>query len=208
MARRGVAEQTRLYRGRAEELATSLLAELALPEPRGRARRALVVLIGLPGAGKSHFGRLLVERLGAPLVSTDGIRRRLFVAPSYAREETRTVFAVAQAMARRLLGLGRTTIFDATNLRERDRRPLYALADEAGAAAVLVHLVAPEPAIYGRLAGRRERSSREDASEADERVYEMMRGRYEEPSRPYLVVDTAEELAPAVTRVIKALERA
>lgn len=207
MARRGVAEQTRLYRGRAEELATSLLAELAPPEARAGARRALVVLIGLPGAGKSHFGRLLAERLAVPVVSTDVLRRRLFVAPSYTREETRTVFAVAHAMARRLLVLDRTAIFDATNLRERDRRPLYALADEARATAVLVRVTAPEAAIYGRLEQRRARQGAEDASEADERVYEMMRGRYEEPSRPYLVVDTTEELAPAVDRVIKRLEQ-
>lgn len=198
MPRLGVSEQTRLYARHVEEVARSLLEDGALPGPSGC--RALVVLIGLPGSGKSHFARLLAARLGAVVVASDQLRRRLFVAPSYVREETRALFAVAHAMARRLLAEGHTVLFDATNLRELDRRPLYRLAEEAGASLVLVRVVAPEPEIYARLARRRS-GGPDDASDADTRVYETMRERYEEPSRPSLAVDTSADLAAAADRV-------
>lgn len=245
----GVTAQTRLYAERAEQLARSLLAETALPPPAGR--RALVALIGLPGSGKSHLGRLLAARLGAVVVASDQLRRRIFVAPSYGAGESAMVFAIAHAMARELLARDHAVIFDATNLRERDRRPLYEIAEQIGARLVLVRIYAPEAEIYARLGRRRLRGIAEDqhpdrpplgpreaptasaapwlgiasarsagkrsasgvgagappdASDADERVYAAMRDRYEEPRRPYLVVDTTGDLAAAVERVAACVE--
>lgn len=206
----GVTAQTRLYAERAEQLARSLLAETALPRPAGR--RALVALIGLPGSGKSHLGRLLAARLGAVVVASDQLRRRIFVAPSYGAGESAMVFAIAHAMARELLARDHAVVFDATNLRERDRRPLYEIAEQIGARLVLVRIYAPEPEIYARLGRRRLRGVPEDqhappdASDADERVYAAMRDRYEEPRRPYLVVDTTGDLAAAVERVAACVE--
>lgn len=197
--RRGVTEQTRHYAARDAAVAASLLAEQPLPAPAGRP--ALVALMGLPGAGKSHLGRLLARRLGAVVVASDQLRRRLFVAPAYTPAETRMVFAVAHEMARQLLAAGHVVIFDATNLRERDRRPLYVLAAASGARLLLARVVAPEPEVYARLERRRARGMPEDASDADERVYEAMRERYEEPSRPYVIVDTTADLGAAVGRV-------
>ncbi len=204
MTRMGVAEQTRHYRERVEEVARSLLDETAQPSQRSP-RAALVVLIGVPGSGKSHFGRLVAARLAATIVATDVLRRRLFVAPSYRPEETRVVFRVAHAMTRALLADAHAVVFDATNLRERDRRPLYRIADAAKVPLVLARVTASDETAYARLARRRSRAMPDDASEADERVYEMMRGRYEEPSRAHLIVDSTADLDEAVARVAEAI---
>lgn len=206
MPRLGVTEQTAVVRRNVEEIARSFLAEDRLPEPSGC--RALVVLMGLPGSGKSHFGRLLAARLGARVIASDALRRRLFVAPSYARAESQTVFALAHVMARALLADNHTVIFDATNLKERDRRPLYAVARDTGAALVLVRVTAPEQVILARLAGRFARESSADASEADRRVYELMRESYEAPSRPYLTVDAGADLGAEVARATEAVRGA
>src|SRR5438093_2449949 len=152
MPRTGVAEQTAFVRAHVEEIARSLLAEEALPLPAGT--RALVVLIGLPASGKSHFGGLLARRIGGVVVATDQLRRRIFIAPSYAPTESRTIFALGHAVAQRLLSGGHAVVFDATNLRERDRRPLYRIATESGACLVLVRVVAPEEVVRGRPARR------------------------------------------------------
>ncbi len=206
MPRLGVTEQTAVVRRNVQEIARSLLDDDGLPPPSRC--RVVVVLMGLPGSGKSHFGRLLAARRGAVVVASDALRRRLFVAPSYARSETRTVFAIAHAMTRMLLAEGRTVIFDATNLRERDRGPLYALAREAEAGLVLVRVTAPEPVIHERLAGRLARVAPEDASDADLRVYEVMRERFEEPSRPYLATDSSADLSAELARVAEAVRAA
>lgn len=205
MPRLGVTQQTAVIRHNVEAIARAFLAEEGPPVPSGC--RALVALMGLPASGKSHFARLLAARLGAVIVASDLLRRRLFVAPSYARGETRTVFALAQAMARLLLLDGHTVIFDATNLRERDRRPLYALARAAGAGLVLVHVAAPEPVVRERLAIRSRRESPGDASDADARVFEMMRERYVPPARAFLTVASTSGLEAEVARVAAEVRR-
>ncbi len=199
MPRRGVAQQTAFIRRNVVDVARQLLREPAPPTPAGR--RALVVLIGLPGAGKSHVARLLAERLGAVTVSSDALRRRIFVAPAYDRAETRAVFALAHAMTRLLLEDAHTVILDATHLRERDRGPAYDLARDTSAALVLVHVTAPEHVIRARLADRAAGGSPLDLSEADARVFELMRERYEAPARPVLVLDSAGDLQAGIARV-------
>ncbi len=206
MTRLGVTEQTALVRRNAQEIARSMLAEDRLAAPSGC--RALLVVMGLPASGKSHASRILAARLGAVVVATDALRRRLFVVPSYARAESRAVFALGHAMARALLAQRHTVIFDATNLRERDRRPLYALARDTAAGLVLVRVTAPEAVIHARLADRLARVSQLDQSEADRRVYEMMRERYEEPSRPWLAIDGAADLEREIERVAEAVRAA
>jgi predicted kinase len=206
VSRLAVGQQTALLRAAVEDIAAELAA--AEPAPERAGPPSLVVLVGLPASGKSHLARLVAERLGAAIVSSDALRRRLFVAPSYAATESRTVFALVRALARRLLGHGRVVVVDATNLRERDRAPLYAAAREAGAPVVVVRVVAPEPITRERLGRRASRTSTADASEADWAVYRMMRERYEAPARPYLTVDTSEDSDHAVDSVVEAVRRA
>jgi predicted kinase len=205
--RPGVTEQTAYLSRTVEDVARSLLDEDST-RPRPSGCRVFVVLMGLPGAGKSHFGRVLARELGGVLVASDALRRRLFVAPSYGLAETRALFALAHAVARALLSEGHTVIFDATNLTERDRLPLYAIAREAQAGLVLVHVTAAEAVIHARLAGRLAQPARDDASEADLRVYEMMRERLEEPAGPFLSVDTGADIASAARGVVEAVRAA
>ncbi|TMD58548.1 MAG: ATP-binding protein [Chloroflexi bacterium] len=206
MPRLGVTQQTAVLRANVVEVADSLLAEDSLPAPAGVAR--LVLLMGLPASGKSHFAGLLADRVSGVVVATDALRRRLFIAPSYGRAESATVFAVAHALAQRLLERGHVVIVDATNLRESHRAPLYALAKAASAPAILVRVVAPESAIRERLTLRAARSSPADASDADWAIYQLMVERQEEPSRPYLTVDSGGDLQTELARVEEAIRTA
>ena len=202
MPRIGVRQQTALLRANVDALAEEVVREQTAA-PAGRA--CLVVLVGLPASGKSHFAALLAERTGAVVVATDALRRRLFIAPSYVREESRTIFALARAVARRLLARGHVAVVDATNLREADRLPLYAVARTERAPLVVVRVVAPEDAIRARLAVRSSRASSRDASDADWDVYQLMLDRYEEPSVPFLTVDTATDLEGGLSRTEEAI---
>ena len=168
-----------------------------MPGSKRHERGLLVLLVGLPASGKSYFGRLVAARLGGEVIQTDGVRKELFREPRYTSRESETVYAECHRRVTEAVTAGRAVIFDATNLVERRRRPLYALADENGARLVVVLTWAPGKLIRERLAGRSAGVDPLDLSDATWSVYRKMR-RPEPISRPHLLVNTAVGLEQAV----------
>lgn len=172
-------------------------------EPRGvrSAAPAFVVLVGLPGAGKTHVAQMLRDRTGALVIESDAIRRLLFPQRTYTSEESRRLFAAIRAAIDTLLGDGVSVVLDATNLTEAERAPLYRLAERHGAKLLLVQITAPEALVRRRLTERRATDG--SLSEADEEVFEKMRDRIEPIQRPHAVVDTSQDIDRAVAAIAK-----
>ena len=190
----GTAAQTRAYALRADVLAPQLEAEIATFPATPHGRPALVLVMGLPGVGKSHCARLLCERLGAAHVASDELRSRLFIAASYADAENRAVFAAAAALVDRLLGEGHRVVVDATNLVARNREGAVAVARRRGVPVHYVHVTAND-------------ADARDHSDADERIYERMRTQpFEPPAEGYLTLENDAELASGIERVASAIE--
>jgi predicted kinase len=168
------------------------------PGPTG-----LVLLSGMPGAGKTTFARALAARLPHVHIESDAIRRALFAKPGYAPTEHARVFAAAERRAVAALRKGETVVLDATNLTTKDRRRFLRLAARTAGPLVAVRIVAPEATIRGRLA-----QPREGWSQADIRVYEMMVGRAQGFSVPVVVVDSRYPLGPSIELVTRLLEDA
>src|SRR2546423_8005461 len=101
-------------------------------------------MVGAPGSGKSYLGAILADALGAETIQTDAVRKELFPAPCYTPGEAAAVYGTCHQRIRQGLAEGRRVVFDGTNLSERRRRTLYALADEAKATLVIVSAYAPE----------------------------------------------------------------
>lgn len=203
---RGVRAQTRALAQNAAAVAATLRAAVTVPEaPHGAP--AIVMLMGFPGVGKTHIARMLAVRLGAAHVSSDQIRSHLFVAPSYRREESETVFRMVDQLVGDLVAEGHRVIVDATHLRASQRASVARLARRRGVALTHVLVTAEEPAILERLASRRRERAPHDRSEADERVYAMMRDRGFEPPPRYLTIRNGPGLEDEVARVGAMLER-
>jgi predicted kinase len=182
-ARGAALGQTRALREHSRELVAQLRTEIGVPD-RPNGRPALVMLMGFPGAGKTHCARLLATRLGAAHVATDHLRTRLFIAPSYADEENRAVFALAEALVDDLLGAGHVVIVDATNLIARYRAPMEGVANRRGLKPLHVLVVAEDADARARLAARASARGDGDHSDADVGVYERMLSQgFEAPER-------------------------
>jgi hypothetical protein len=166
----------------------------------------LILTIGLPGSGKSTFCRRLAPRIDAVVLESDALRLLLFGEPTYSRVENRRLFAALHAAAAELLRRGRNVIIDATSLKESDRRPAYALAEQTGARLLHLRFSAPEHIIEQRLSQRLDAPDPDDSSSAGLRVYRRMAATAQAPNREYWDVDTSEaaETEAAMQRVVEA----
>lgn len=193
-----------LPRREAEALADRAAQALALrpiPTPHPR----LVLMVGLPGTGKSTLARRLAALLPASIVESDRVRRVLFKWPRHTLHESRRVHQVCRVLIERLLRQGSSVIFDATNLMEAHRALIYQIADRLQIPLVILLVTAPPEVVRQRLEGRVHQRDPEDASEATWPVYERMRRSMEPIGRPYLEVDTSRDLEPLLPELVRAI---
>ena len=172
----------------------------------GTGPAALVILCGLPGTGKSHFARALTGRAPSFVWVNSDYCRKLLVSggqPDYSREEHQRVFAAMHALVAELLSAGHPVVFDATNLNEEVRRPLYAAADGAGVAPVIIRFTAARSLARQRLAERAPGSAAAANSDAGWAVYLRMADADGPAPRPHLLVARPEHLDWALRETLR-----
>jgi predicted kinase len=111
----------------------------------------LILLCGPSGIGKSRYVVRYCHDMS--VISLDAIREERWGdrACQYNPQE---VVATAQQRLKQYLREKRTVVWDATNLRQDYRKPLYAMARDQHALITLVIFLAPETAIYSGNANR------------------------------------------------------
>jgi predicted kinase len=176
------------------------------PLPGPVAKAGLVVLIGLPGGGKSHFARALAGRYPAAVLDSDALRGVLFADPRHTQAEHARLFPAIHVLMERLLTRGVPVIVDATNLKEANRRPYYEIGTRSGARTILVRVWAPPAVARARLRQRPSQTDPRDRSSADLAVYEAMRKDVEPIRRRYVSVNTALDIGPSLDKVLDLLQ--
>jgi hypothetical protein len=133
----------------------------------------LVAIGGLSGTGKSTLAAALAPSLGARVLRSDVIRKRLFeVAPetqlptsAYTSQVSRRVYRTLRRRAADALDAGYSVIVDAVSLKPEERGSFQAVAEAAGVPFAGLWLAAPAKTMDRRL-----RARRHDASDASPEV--------------------------------------
>lgn len=159
-------------------------------------RPGVIVLVGVPGAGKSTLAEALARRLpDARVLDKDKVRHALFAPCDYTSAERDVVFAALLDAARYHLGRGRVVIFDGmTFSRRRQVAAAEAVAHEAGAfSAVIVCDVDLEVAI-ARCEADAAAGNGHLASNRDGELVRRVAAEMEEPAGDYLTLDMTGEV--------------
>jgi aminoglycoside phosphotransferase family enzyme/predicted kinase len=138
----------------------------------------LVLVLGLPGSGKSSLARGLAKKAGFTVLRSDVVRKELagFSEPDarlpnhfYEGPWNEQTYAECLRRAERLLFEGQRVLVDATFREEHRRRQFMVAAVRWGVPAVLLWCQAPPDTIRRRLQSRHG-----DASDADWSTYRQL----------------------------------
>ncbi|TCL69806.1 AAA family ATPase [Rhizobium sp. BK251] len=164
----------------------------------------LVILGGLPGAGKTTIACALAKQLGAVHVRVDTIEQniRASIAPSF--DVGPAGYVVAYGIARDNLALGNTVVADSVNCLHVTRDAWLSVAKRSVVQAVEVEVICSDKAEHRRRAETRET----DVEGLVKPIWdEITRRVYEDWGERPLVVDTAkmgvDELAADLVSKLK-----
>jgi predicted kinase len=156
-------------------------------------RTKLILTSGLPCTGKSTIAERLTATLSLPVVSVDPIEAAMWRA-GIPREMTgRAAYDIAGAVARENLQYGISVIVDAVNPVEAARQQWRSLAQEQGAALLILECVCSDMWLHRQRVERRTRSIAGMAEVTWDRVEERRR-EYEPWVDARLVLDTAQDI--------------
>lgn len=190
---------------------------LALRYARPRAGARLLITSGVMGAGKSHLARALAARLGAIVVRTDAVRKRLAGLPLHERTRHafgeglytpamgRSTYRESLRLAGEILAAGWPVIVDGSFSAAAERAEARALARRLGSPLTVLWCEAPEAVLRDRLHRRAE--DRREVSDGREELLAAHRARYEPPAAEdgVIRVETTGDAEAAAARAAAAL---
>ena len=173
-------------------------------------RPGVIVLVGLPGAGKSTLAASLARRLpDARVLDKDAVRHALFAPCDYTSTERDVVFAAMLDAARYHLGRGRVVIFDGLTFSRRAQvAAAEAVAEEAGGFTAAIVCDVPVEVAIERCEADAARGSGHLASNRDAQLVRRVAAEMEEPAGDYLTLDMTsgvEELAEHALNYVEEL---
>ena len=142
----------------------------------------LVLIVGLPGTGKTTFAVELAKEIGAVHLNSDILRTRMGSRGKYDNASKAAVYKELYNRAEEILQEGNDLVVDATLYKESLREPFEKLAGQFNTPIKWIELKAEESTIKERVSKKRE------YSEADFEVYLKIKAVYEPLAQNHLVL--------------------
>lgn len=146
-------------------------------------RPLVIMVIGLPGSGKSFFARQFADMFGAPLVSTDFIRHAIFPDSQYSPEEDALVHALSHNTLSELLKTHKTIVVDGGVNNRASRLAIDRLTAKQGYGKLTIWVQTDEPTSVARSI-KRSKTRTTDAlnTSMDQKTFERYHKQFGAPS--------------------------
>ncbi len=143
----------------------------------------VVIVMGLPGSGKSYFAEKLAGKMEAEYISSDRVREELFEKRTYSKAEKARVYEEMLKRTELAISHNKPVVLDAT-FYEEETRDMF--LENLGIQTFIVEIQASESIIKERLKKKRL------YSEADFEVYQMIRNKWIEVKQPHLFLESTD----------------
>lgn len=142
----------------------------------------MIIVMGLPGSGKSYFAKKLSDKIGAGYIGSDAVRKEMKAMGKYGVEDKNRVYDQMALLTKSSLSKGETVVLDATFFKKHLLEKFVSLVREKGTPYRVFWIVAEGEVIKKRISKERR------DSEADYGVYLKLAEEFEEPEPPFLKV--------------------
>ena len=142
----------------------------------------IILVIGLPGSGKSYFASRLAKMLKAEYVNSDRLRKQMFPNSAYSPLEKTLVYSAMLKSMHVSITRKRNMVLDAT-FHKRETRNLFIKNTP-----VKIHFIeiwAKEPIVKFRLNKKR------DYSDADFKIHQLIKKEWEPLEIPHLILESS-----------------
>lgn len=92
----------------------------------------LIIMVGIPGSGKSFFAEHFAETFNAPIINQGHLRQELFNHPSYSKDEQSIIDRISIHMLDELLKTNHTILLEGSANQRNTRTELAKKARDAG----------------------------------------------------------------------------
>ncbi|MFC0775069.1 AAA family ATPase [Terrimonas alba] len=146
----------------------------------------IIMVLGLPGSGKSYFAARLAKMMGADYVNSDRLRKEMFQVRTYSEQEKAAVYNAMLGKMKEAVRQNRSLVLDATFHNDETRKPFIQEMKKKDRIC-FIEVTADENLIRQRL--KKERTY----SEADFEVYKLIRSQWEPLNEPRLLLKSTDE---------------
>lgn len=169
-------------------------------------RPLIIMVIGIPGSGKSFFARQFAETFAAPLVSVDFLRHTLVPNSSYSQEEDEVIGELTDAQLVELVKTSKSIVVDGGANSLVGRRSVTNLAKKHNYGTLLIWVQTDAPTAELRSLKRSNRRKGDELNSpmSDEAFARNIKA-FEQPSRHenYVVISGKHTFATQVRVVLK-----
>ena len=156
----------------------------------------------MPGVGKSTLAKNLAPMINSTILSSDKIRKELFLNPTYSPFERNLVYDVMIVLAKYLNESGCNCILDATFNREDSRIEIREKLHLNDKEFQIVECICPEEVVISRL-----KSRKDDYSDATMETYQKMKKIYESVKVAHITIDTSLSPQENSQRIVEVIKR-